>query len=165
VLLLDADLRRGYLEHCFGTAKAPGLTEVLAGSASIKDVLHRNVAPNLDFIATGAAPPNPSDLLLSGRLLELLETVSTHYDLVLVDTAPVLAVSDAAIVAAHCATLFLVARFKKSGIGEIAESAKRLDQADARFRGLILNGVSPQAFGYGSKYGQYRYKGLRLRCA
>ncbi|ODV41744.1 tyrosine protein kinase [Cupriavidus sp. UYMMa02A] len=159
VLLVDADMRKGYLNQYFGKDRNPGLSDVLAGNATLDDVIHRDVATNLDLIGTGTIPPNPSELLLNERMVQLLDRFSERYDLVLIDTPPVLAVADTAVLAARCGTVFLVTRFEATTIGEVTESAKQLSHAKADVKGVIFNGLNPNAFryGYGSKYGRYRY--------
>ncbi|WP_454735764.1 polysaccharide biosynthesis tyrosine autokinase [Cupriavidus necator] len=159
VLLVDADMRKGYLNQYIGVNRQPGFSDLLAGSSTPEKAIHRNVVKNLDFISTGTIPPNPAELLLSERMGRLLETFSEQYDLVLIDTPPVLAVSDTAILAARCGTVFLVTRFEKTSIGEVSESAKQLRHANVEVKGVIFNGLDPRAYryGYGSKYGRYRY--------
>lgn len=159
VLLIDADMRKGYLNQYFGKDRQGGLSDVLAGAVSFSDAVHRGVFENLDFLSTGVMPPNPAELLLNERMVKLLQEVGDDYDLVLIDTPPVLAVSDTAILAARCGTVFLVTRFEKTTIGEITESAKQLRQSNADVNGVVFNGldVSAYRYGYGSKYGRYRY--------
>lgn len=159
VLLVDADMRKGYLNQYFGKDRSPGLSDVLAGKTTFDEAVHRSVVEGLDFIGTGLIPPNPAELLLNERMLQLLDTFSNCYDLVLIDTPPVLAVSDTAILAARCSTVFLVTRFEKTTIGDVSESAKQLSHANVDVKGVIFNGLDPNAFryGYGSKYGRYRY--------
>lgn len=159
VLLVDADMRKGHLNQYFGRDRANGLSDVLIGKASFDQAVHRNVFENLDFLSTGSLPPNPAELLLNERMVKLLQEVGEQYDLVLIDTPPVLAVSDTAILAARCGTVFLVTRFEKTTIGEVTESAKQLRQANADVNGVVFNGLDPNAYryGYGSKYGRYRY--------
>lgn len=159
VLLVDADLRKGYLNQYFGKGRHPGLSDVLAGKSGLQESIHHNVSEGLDFISTGTLPPNPAELLLSERMIELLDTFSEQYDLVLIDTPPVLAVSDTGVLAARCSTVFLVTRFERTTVGEITESAKQLRQGNVDVKGVIFNGLDPNAFryGYGSKYGRYRY--------
>lgn len=159
VLLVDADLRKGYLNQYFGKDRQPGLSDVLAGNVIIDKVIQRNLVESLDFISTGTIPPNPAELLLNERMAQLLDTFSDRYDLVLIDTPPVLAVSDTAILASRCGTVFLVTRYERSSIGEVAESAKQLMHANVAVKGVIFNGLDPSAYryGYGSKYGRYRY--------
>lgn len=159
VLLVDADMRKGYLNQYFGKDREPGLSDVLAGKLALEDVIHREVVQGLDFIGTGTIPPNPAELMLNERMVKLLEGLSDRYDLLMIDTPPVLAVADAAILAERCGTVFLVTRFGKSSIGEISECAKQLGQVNVSVKGVIFNGLDPNAFryGYGSKYGRYRY--------
>jgi len=159
VLLVDADLRKGYLNQHFGKDRAPGLSDLLAGETTLERVIHRGVVDGLDFISTGALPPNPAELLLNPRLIGLLDNFSKAYDVVLIDSPPVLAVADTGILAARCGTVFLVTRFEKTTVGEISESVKQLRNTNAEVSGVIFNGLDPNIFryGYGSKYGRYRY--------
>lgn len=159
VLLLDADMRKGHINQYFGKDRRPGLSDFLAGQVSLDKVIHSEVVSGLDFIATGTIPPNPAELVVTEKMTELLEMLSERYDLVLIDTPPVLAVSDTASIAGRCGSVFLVTRFEKTTIGEISESAKQLQHGNAPVRGVIFNGLDPNAFryGYGSRYGRYRY--------
>ncbi|AOZ05343.1 polysaccharide biosynthesis tyrosine autokinase [Cupriavidus malaysiensis] len=159
VLLVDADLRKGYLNQYFGKGCQPGLSDVLAGRVTLDSAIQRNVTENLDFVSTGTLPPNPAELLLSERMVQLLDAFSEQYDLVLIDTPPVLAVADTGVLAARCSTVFLVTRFERTTIGEVTESVKQLRQSNVEVKGAIFNGLDPNAFryGYGSKYGRYRY--------
>ncbi|NOV26776.1 polysaccharide biosynthesis tyrosine autokinase [Cupriavidus necator] len=159
VLLIDADMRKGHLNQYFGKPRNNGLADVLIGNTSIDKAVHREVLANLDFLSTGSLPPNPAELLLNARMVKLLDELEHQYDIVLIDTPPVLAVSDTAILAARCGTVLLVTRFEKTTIGEVTESAKQLRQANANVNGVAFNGLDPNAYryGYGSKYGRYRY--------
>ncbi|QBY55510.1 polysaccharide biosynthesis tyrosine autokinase [Cupriavidus oxalaticus] len=159
VLLVDADTRKGHLNRHFGKAREPGLSDVLTGSAELEQAIHREVAEGLDLIATGTIPPNPAELLLSKRVGQLMDTLSSCYDLVLIDTPPVLAVTDTAILAAQCGTVLLVARFGKTTIDEIAEAENELRHAKVAIKGVIFNGLDPKAFrySYGARYRRYRY--------
>ncbi|MDF3839836.1 polysaccharide biosynthesis tyrosine autokinase [Cupriavidus basilensis] len=159
VLLVDADMRKGYLNQYFGMERQCGLSDLLVGRVTFDEAVHRGVFENLDFLSTGGLPPNPAELLLNERMVQLLQEISEGYDLVLIDTPPVLAVSDTAILAARCGTVFLVTRFEKTTIGEVTESAKQLRQSNAEVNGVIFNGLDARAYryGYGSKYGRYRY--------
>lgn len=161
VLLIDADLRKGYLNQYFGQSRERGLSEVISGSLHLNDALRRNVMPNVDFLATGTLPPNPAELLMTPTMQALLREVSGEYDLVLIDTPPVLAASDTAILAPLVGAVFMVARAEVTSLGELQESSKRLSQSGVQTRGVIFNGlnVSKRRYGYGvgSKYGKYRY--------
>jgi tyrosine-protein kinase Etk/Wzc len=159
VLLVDADLRKGYLHRYFGIDRKNGLSEVIAGQLSRDQAIHRDLVENVDFIATGSLPPRPAELLAHRNFSEFLTTIATGYDFVVIDTAPVLAVSDALVVAPHVGTVFNVVRGSISTIGEIEEAVKRFRQAGADVTGVVFNDLKPKAsrYGYGSKYGKYRY--------
>ena len=160
VLLIDADMRKGHLHQFFGMKRGHGLSELITGTRVLSDVVHRNVAPNLDLITTGTMPPNPGELLMSPATLQLLESLSGQYDLVLIDTPPVLAVSDTQVIASHAGTVFLVARAEVTALGELQESVKRLGQTGVAVKGVVFNDLdtSRQRYGgYGYKYSRYRY--------
>src|SRR5690606_23207147 len=107
--------------------------------SDISDVLRRNVLPNLDVITTGTLPRNPSELLLSPKIAQLLEEWSRSYDMVVLDTAPVLTMSDPMALAPHVGTLFLLARAEVTTLAELDESARRLARAGGRVNGVIFN--------------------------
>jgi len=157
VLLVDADMRKGRLHCYFGGGKAPGLADVICGSVTAKGAVRKTGAENLHFLPMGATPPNPSELLSSGRFEDLVEWASQEYDLVLIDTAPILAVTDAAIAGRTAGTNLLVLRAGQHPIREIALAVKRMAQNGVVARALILNDVMPKAGGYAySRYG-YHY--------
>jgi len=161
VLLIDADMRKGHINQFFGLERGLGLSELITGSQTLGQVLRANVAPSLDFISTGTMPPNPAELLMSSTAQDLLTTLSAQYDIVLVDTPPVLAVSDTAILAPQAGTTFLVARADVSSLGEVQEATKRLSQSGVTVKGVIFNGldISKRRYGYGYGYGYgYKYK-------
>jgi tyrosine-protein kinase Etk/Wzc len=163
VLLIDGDLRAGHLNRYFGEPDGVGLSDAIAGGVDYGAAIRERVRPNLDFMPTGAAPLNPAELLLSKRWVELVHAVSARYDIVLIDAAPVIPVSDAGIMAPVAGTVFLLARFAQTRLGEITESAKRLAQGGSRVSGLLFDGVKPRGYGYayGGKYGDYRYVAYR----
>ncbi len=161
VLLIDADLRKGHLNQYFGQGRERGLSEVVSGSVPLADALRHNVAPNVDFLATGTLPPNPAELLMSPATQALLQQVASQYDLVIIDTPPVLAASDTAILAPQAGAVFMVARAEVTSLGELQESAKRLLQSGVQTRGVIFNDLNTTkrryGYGVGYKYGKYRY--------
>ena len=160
VLLIDADMRKGHIHQSFGKKRGHGLSELITGTRTLGDVVHRAVAPNLDLLTTGVMPPNPAELLMSLATVQLLQDLSAQYDLVLIDTPPVLAVSDTQVIAPHAGTVFLVARAEVTTLGELQESAKRLSQIGVPVKGVVFNGLdtSRQRYGsYGNKYSRYRY--------
>ena len=160
VLLLDADLRKGYINQYFGLARGPGLSELITGSKTFDEVVQRNVAPGVDMIPTGALPPNPGELLLSPATVQLIQKLSTQYDLVIIDTPPVLAVSDTQVLAPVAGTVFLIAKANVTAMGEIHESVKRLQQSGVAVKGVVFNDfkVDKRRYGgYGYRYSRYRY--------
>ncbi|MBH2018619.1 MAG: polysaccharide biosynthesis tyrosine autokinase [Burkholderiales bacterium] len=160
VLLIDADMRKGHLHQFFGMKRGHGFSELIIGSSTLGDVVQRAVAPNLDLITTGTMPPNPGELLMSPATVQLLGALSAQYDLVLIDTSPVLAVSDTQVLAPHAGTVFLVARAEVTALGELQESTKRLGQTGVQVKGVVFNDLdtSRQRYGgYGYKYSRYRY--------
>ena len=164
VLMIDADMRKGHIHKSFGLERGHGLSDLIAGSQTLAQVIRKDVSPQLDLITTGTLPPNPAELLMSPATVQLLQTLSSQYDIVLIDTPPVLAVSDTQVLAPFAGTLFLVARAEISTLGELQETSKRLGQAGVAVRGVIFNDVniSKRRYGYGGGYG-YGYKYSRYR--
>jgi tyrosine-protein kinase Etk/Wzc len=161
VLLVDADLRKGHLNNFFGVQRDRGLSELVAGTLSSSEAIRRDVVPNLDLVTTGVLPPNPAELMMSGALANVMERLSSEYDLVVVDTPPVLVAADTMGMAAHAGTLLLVARAGESQLGELHETAKRLAHVGKTASGVLFNGidVTRRYYGsYGYKYGGYRYR-------
>jgi len=161
VLLIDADLRKGYLNHYFGAERAGGLSEMVAGTLTAEKAVRKQVIPNLDLLTTGVLPPNPAELMQSASLAQLLDLLSAQYDLVILDTAPVLVAADTTAVAPHAGTLLMVARAGQTHMGELHESAKRLAHAGKAVTGVLFNAMdlSRRHYGsYGYKYGRYKYR-------
>ncbi|WP_321963022.1 polysaccharide biosynthesis tyrosine autokinase [Paraburkholderia sp. J7] len=159
VMLIDADIRKGHLHSAFGLERSRGLTEVVTGALTAKDVIHSNVVDRVDFISTGKRPSNPSELLAGRSVAQLIAGLASEYDVVLIDSPPVLAVSDTAALVALAGDTLLVAHSGITRLGEIVECVKRLFASDLRLRGVVFNGVNPKSprSRYGSKYGSYRY--------
>ena len=157
-LLIDADLRRGHIHQYLGLQRHGGLSELIAGSLTIQQTVHKQVAPNLDLLATGQLPPNPSELLVSESFKTVLDKLSEQYDLIVIDTPPVLVAADTAIVATHAGTVLLVARANLSTMGELKESTRRLALGGRAATGVLLNAMEMEKRAYSSyKYGRYRY--------
>ena len=161
VLLIDADLRKGYMNQYFGLARGKGLSELVAGSSEWQDAVNKHVLPNLDFLSTGTLPPNPAEVLMAMVSSNLVAQLAENYDIVIIDTAPVLVAADTSILAASLGTVFLVAKAEVTSMAEIAESVKRLRQSGTATKGVIFNGMNifkrRYSTGAGNKYGKYRY--------
>ncbi|MDN3715964.1 polysaccharide biosynthesis tyrosine autokinase [Vibrio breoganii] len=156
VLVIDADMRKGHIGAGHQFAHSHGLSEVLVNSKSVEEVIHTSLLENLDFIAKGKTPPNPSELLMHARFTELVKWASENYDIVLIDTPPVLAVTDAAIVGRHSGTTLMVSRFGVTSTKELEVASDRLEQAGVETKGVILNAVEKTASSYYT-YGYYNY--------
>lgn len=160
VLLVDADLRKGRINQFFSLPRAPGLAELIMETGSTQKIVRRQVLPNLDLITTGKLPSNPAELLNSAGFMSIMEQASESYDLVVVDTAPVLVAADTAAVSAQMGLILLVARAGKTQLGEMNESIRRLNHAGGKASGVVLNAMDLTRRHYGSygyKYGAYRY--------
>jgi tyrosine-protein kinase Etk/Wzc len=166
VLLVDCDLRKGHLNQYFGLPRARGLSELIGGGLELEEVLHREVAPNLDFITTGVFPPNPATLLMNSGFTRFLEKVSGDYDLVIIDSPPVLAAADTLTMAPQVGTLLLVARAGLTQIGEVHESTRRLQHAGKSVTGVLFNALdlTRRYYGsYGYRYGGYKYNSYKYK--
>ncbi|WP_299315330.1 polysaccharide biosynthesis tyrosine autokinase [uncultured Halomonas sp.] len=160
VLVVDADMRKGHIHHAFGGRSQNGLSELLAGKIELDEAVRQGKVEGLDYLARGEAPPNPSELLMNARFSAFLEQVSERYDLVVIDTPPVLAVTDAAIVGRQCGTTLMVARFQVNPVKELQAAARRLETGGVVVKGAILNAMERKAatyYGYGYYY-NYSYK-------
>jgi tyrosine-protein kinase Etk/Wzc len=158
VLLIDADMRKGHLQHVLGVSAENGLSDLLSGKIDTNQAVKHSQIENLDVITRGQIPPNPSELLMHPRLKELVEWASQNYDLVIFDTPPVLAVTDPSIVGAFAGTTLMVARFGQNTVKEIEVARSRFEQAGIDVKGVIFNATEKKAssyYGYG--YYQYQY--------
>lgn len=160
VLLIDVDMRRGYLHKVLGVPAKDGLSDILSNQCTLESAIHKTGIENLDIISRGQIPPNPSELLMHRNLTELLAQVSERYDLVILDTPPLLAVTDAAIVGRQSGTNLIVTRYGLNPAKEIEHTMRRFAQNGIVLRGAIFNGVEKKAsakYGYGN-YGYYQYE-------
>ncbi|WP_046852072.1 polysaccharide biosynthesis tyrosine autokinase, partial [Raoultella planticola] len=160
VLFIDTDMRKGYTHKLFNENNTNGLSDILSGKVEINRALKKVASGGFDFISRGMAPPNPAELLMHRRFGELLNWASENYDIVVLDTPPILAVTDAAIIGNYVGTTLLVARFELNTAKEIEVSVKRFEQAGVTVKGCILNGVVKKAssyYGYGYSHYGYSY--------
>jgi tyrosine-protein kinase Etk/Wzc len=151
VLLIDADMRMGTMHVPFAPWDGPGLCELLHG-AELDDVLLRNAMDGVDLISRGGQSPNPADVLMSDRLSEILSAASKRYDAVVIDTPPVLAVTDATLIGRHAGTTLLVVRHGRHPVGEVSEALNRLQSGGVSVRGILFTDVPAARFTYGTRY-------------
>jgi tyrosine-protein kinase Etk/Wzc len=160
VLLIDVDMRRGYLHELLGVPFKNGVSDILVNRCDVATAIHKTEIEGFDFMSRGERPPNPSELLMRSSFTELLNEVSSMYDLVILDTPPLLAVTDAAIVGRQCGTSVIVARFGLNPAREIELTINRFAQNGIKLAGAIFNGVEKRTsanYGY-SGYGYYHYE-------
>ncbi|WP_207004564.1 polysaccharide biosynthesis tyrosine autokinase [Trinickia mobilis] len=161
VLVIDGDMRRGEVHSHFGVRHQPGLSDVLRGGDA-GPVIQHDVLPGLDVLAKGALPTHPSELLMSDRFREMLDDLSRKYDLVIIDTPPVLAVTDSTVIGKYAGTTLLAVRYGRHPIGEISETVKRLQTGGVNLKGVLLTDV-PQAtplIGGAYRGGYYGYDSI-----
>jgi capsular exopolysaccharide synthesis family protein len=153
VLLVDADMRRPRVHEVFGRPQKPGLSNVLVGDAKASEVVHDTAVSGLSVIPAGVNPPNPAELLGSKRFKDLVAALPEQFDWVIIDTPPVMAVTDSSIVA-HLATgvLFIVGA-EMTARNAAVQAIEQLAHAHARFLGAVLNRVDVQHNPY--YYSQY----------
>lgn len=158
VLFIDADMRRGYSHNIFMLNNDEGLSSILAGEMCAQEAIQHFTDGGFDVLTRGQTPTNPAELLMHERFKDLITWANEHYDVVLVDTPPVLAVTDALLVGRQCASTLLVARFGVTSIKEVLVCTRRLQMADISMPGVILNDVIRRAANiYRTGYSDYGY--------
>lgn len=160
ILLIDADMRKGEINKAFGVTRENGLSEVILNTRSVQDATREIPSAHIDFIPTGTIPPNPSELLLHERFGQLLDGLAKQYDLIIIDSPPILAVTDAAIISRLAGAALMVIKAGSHTKRELEQSIKRFSQSGTPIKGIVFNDM-PQAssrYGYGYHYGKYVYQ-------
>jgi len=160
VLLIDGDMRRGHLHKYLGIKRENGLSDFISGEIPIGRALHQTTIKGLTLIPSGKIPPNPSELLLHKRFTNCMSVLTPRYDHIIIDSPPILAVTDATIIGQLAGGTLMVLRAGEHPMREIEQAVKRLQQAGVNVRGLLFNDVNVQSRRYGAgKYAyQYSYK-------
>ncbi|MGX4100898.1 polysaccharide biosynthesis tyrosine autokinase [Escherichia coli] len=161
VIFIDTDMRKGYTHKLFNVSNDNGLSDILSGKISIEKSIKKISSAGFDYISRGMAPPNPAELLMHKRFAELINWASENYDIVVLDTPPILAVTDPAVIGHYAGTTLLVARFELNTVKEIEVSIKRFENTGIQVKDCILNGVVKKAssyYGYGYSHYGYSYK-------
>lgn len=156
VLLIDGDLRRGNIHKHMRINRENGLSELISRPIDLSDAIRSIPQAAIDFIPTGKVPPNPSELLLHERFSQLLNTVSNQYDLVIIDSPPILAATDAAIIGRLASVTLMAVKAGTHPLRELEQSVKKLVQAGVNLKGVIFNGIPEISSRH--KYGQYVYQ-------
>ncbi|MBF7688999.1 polysaccharide biosynthesis tyrosine autokinase [Acinetobacter rathckeae] len=158
ILLIDGDMRRGYLHKYFSNENENGLAEVLLEKSSINEVIKPTDLETLHFLGRGKNPSHPSELLNTGLFEKMLDQLKTEYDHIIIDTPPVLAVTDATIVSQFSDVNLLVVRFAKTSKKELELTINRFTNSNSPIHGVVLNDIqSTGSYGYGYNYA-YDYK-------
>ena len=155
VIVIDADLRRGTLHQQFGLSREPGLADSIGGDVELAKVAHTTDFQGLSVITAGAIPPNPSELLMHDRFFAQLNSLSKEYDHVIIDSPPVLAVTDAALLSRLAGVVLLVVKCGGHSMRQIEQSVKQLTRVGANVRGIVFNEVPEYA---GKAYGKHLYR-------
>lgn len=161
VLFIDTDMRKGYTHKLFHENNENGLSDILVGKIEPYAAIKKVTSAGFDYISRGMVPPNPAELLMHRRFGELINWASENYDIVVLDTPPILAVTDPAVIGHYAGTTLLVARFELNTVKEIEVSVKRFENTGIVVKGCILNGVVKKAssyYGYGYSHYGYTYK-------
>lgn len=157
VLLLDADMRRPRVGKMFGMSHEHGLADVLRGTVEIDDAIHPTPVPGLSVMAGCRSVRDPSELLSHGRFSDLIEVLREKFDYVIVDTPPVLAVSDPCSVAAIVDGVLLTVRLRRNAKPLARQASQLLDSVGARKFGVVVNAVTGKSHRYEYRYNQYGY--------
>lgn len=152
VLLIDTDLRKGRLHKAFGLSNKAGLSEYLSQQNIESPTIHANVIENLDVICRGKNVTHSSELLMGERFKQLLDKVKNQYDIVVIDTAPILAITDSAIIGKYVGTSLLIAFYGVNTVKDVDLSLKRFKQNDIEITGVILNGIDARSDDYNYHY-------------
>ena len=156
VLLIDADMRKSTQHKIFGLKNKKGLSTAVSKMDSIEDCITRNVVENLDVICSGPIPPNPSELLASDNMSELLEKLSAEYSAIIIDTPPINVVTDAMELARNISGIILVTCYGKTSIDDMDAAMKKIEFANMNLLGFILNSIKTKK--NGKYYSKYKYK-------
>ncbi|MBQ0753725.1 MAG: polysaccharide biosynthesis tyrosine autokinase [Gammaproteobacteria bacterium] len=155
VLLIDADMRRGHLHKFFKATRGRGLSSYLSGQIDLPAAIQPTQISSLSFMPAGEIPPNPAELLMTSSWQSMIDSVSGQYDLIIIDTPPILAVTDAAIIGQSAGAALMVVRYDVNSVKETMIAAERLERTGVKVGGAILNCVEKRA---GRDHGYYSYK-------
>jgi tyrosine-protein kinase Etk/Wzc len=157
VLLLDADLRRPVLHKIFGIDRDCGLTDHLVGTVELSEIIHETAVDGLFVVSSGSLPPNPSELLGSESMREVLDHLQEEFDLIIIDTPPVMAVTDALVLIAEVDGVIMIVEAGTTAEQVAVRTRQLIAPAARRFLGVVLNNLDlSRGYGYG-RYGGYHY--------
>ena len=160
VLLIDTDMRKPTQHKIFRLSNDMGLSKLLGGFSGLEETIYRQVVPNLDVILSGPIPPNPSELLGSSKMEELLSALSSQYDYIFVDGTPVNVVADSMVIAPRMAGTLLVARQQQTTYEEIQKAVELIRGVHGNILGVVITDVKQKNKMYGNykSYKSYDYR-------
>ena len=154
--MIDCDLRKPKLHHIFHEQRVPGLIDYLFGDVELQDIIKRTEVNNLHFIPTGTIPPNPAEMLDSEQMRSLLARFRDQYDLIVVDSPPIIAVTDSEVLSGMVDGTLLVVSADTTEMDLMERASELIRQENTQFLGAVLNNFSYKS-GYGSYYKYYYY--------
>ncbi len=158
VVLVDADVRKGRVGRYFHQKTSPGLSDYLSGQNTIEEIVHQsNINPNLSFVTCGTRSPKPYELLESAEMKAFIKKLREEYDYVLIDTPPILLVSDALTLASEVDGAFLVCRHRESYLSDINNTLKSLRFGKVNVLGVVVNDYKANIVTSAKTYGYYNY--------
>lgn len=161
VLLMDLDLRRPSIHKKLSLANKKGIINLMVKNSETNNALHKNFFDNLDILLTGGISPNPSEMLSSKRMNEILEKYKDMYDYIIIDSPPVNVVTDACIISQMAAGILVVIRANEAHFDDFSKTIENIEVSRSRVLGVVLNGVDESSVKYGRKYrygSKYGYK-------
>ncbi|GAA0182404.1 CpsD/CapB family tyrosine-protein kinase [Clostridium sediminicola] len=159
VLIIDCDMRKPSIHKKFRLSNATGLSDYLTGEVDLVDAIHK-VESKLDIITSGPVPPNPAEMLSSKKMKDFMEDLKQQYDYILLDTPPVIAVTDAQVLASEVDGVVLVVASKEADKDAVVRAKELLNKVNANILGVVLNKTELRSGkGYGYSYQYYYYYG------
>ncbi len=159
VAIIDCDMRRPKMHTVFQINRNAGVSNIMTGARNLSDVVYSNGIPNLSVIPCGPIPPNPSELLGSKRMAEFIEELKGSYERVIIDSPPLTAVTDSAVLAQVCDGVVVVVRAGVTTRHAVQNAVSQLKGLNVRILGALLNGVSTRRDSYYYQYYYYYYYG------
>jgi len=157
-LLVDSDLRKPMIHNVFKKDKTPGLTSYLSNNSDVTKIINKTEIENLDIITSGVLPPNPSELLDSNKMESFIDKVKELYDVVLFDSPPLIAVTDAYVLLKHIDQFILVVRPGLTQRGALDRILTSSNQTNITITGVVMNGILEEhSYGAGYYYNYYQY--------
>lgn len=151
-ILIDCDQRKSKLHKVFLTSNQKGLSDLLVGNSAFEEAVEKTEIENLDILTSGTKPPNPSELLASTKMEKFIENLREKYDCIIIDTPPVIAVTDAQIVSRYADGCLLVVASAQAEREAALKAKELLEKVGAKIIGVVLNKLDIQEKAY---YGQY----------